>query len=132
MRYIELNPVRAGMVNLATDYRWSSVHANTGRRDDPLVTFHDEYRALGATNAERSASYRFILAQPLSQRDVDRIRDHLNAGCALGGPSFQAAIAAACGRRADLRARGRPRRNDPEARSAIDSGSAGSPLGNCT
>lgn len=37
MRYVELNPVRAGMVSKAEDYRWSSARAHCGIQDDPLV-----------------------------------------------------------------------------------------------
>ena len=56
MRYIELNPVRAGMVASATDYRWSSVHANAGSRPDRLVTPHERYRALGSNDGGRRIS----------------------------------------------------------------------------
>ena len=50
-RYIEMNPVRAGMVRCAADFRWSSHRANIGRECSPLVTPHTDYLGLGATEA---------------------------------------------------------------------------------
>jgi len=52
-RYIELNPVRAGMVARARDYTWSSYGAHAFGRSDPLVADHPLYRALGRTPALR-------------------------------------------------------------------------------
>jgi putative transposase len=58
MRYIELNPVRAGIVPRARDYPWSSYRANALGREDALVTPHACYCALGRTGAARRAAYR--------------------------------------------------------------------------
>jgi putative transposase len=58
MRYIELNPVRAGLVGDAADYRWSSYRANALGRDDPLVRPHPCYYALGRTLQARRAAWR--------------------------------------------------------------------------
>ncbi len=58
MRYIELNPVKAGLVQSAADYCWSSYRANALGREDPLVTPHPCYYALGRTPQARRASYR--------------------------------------------------------------------------
>jgi hypothetical protein len=54
LRYIELNPVRAGMIALPEHYRWSSVHAHLGKRPDPRWTPHPLYLALGEDPAIRS------------------------------------------------------------------------------
>ncbi|MBI2753117.1 MAG: transposase [Betaproteobacteria bacterium] len=58
MRYIEDNPVRAGLVADPAAYRWSSYGANAWGRDDPLVTPHALYYALGRTPEWRRARYR--------------------------------------------------------------------------
>jgi len=58
MRYIELNPVRAGLVYQPSAYRWSSHRANALGLADPLLTPHATYYALGRTPAERHAAYR--------------------------------------------------------------------------
>ncbi|MEO8162047.1 MAG: transposase, partial [Arenimonas sp.] len=60
-RYIELNPVRAGMAATALDYRWSS-HRHNGRGvSDPRIKPHPTYLALGATEAERLKAYRQLV-----------------------------------------------------------------------
>ena len=57
-RYIELNPVRAAMVNQPQDYRWTSYHANAQGTADPLVTPHEQYLQLGRDEATRHEAYR--------------------------------------------------------------------------
>src|SRR5687768_4096313 len=57
-RYIELNPVRAGMVQFPGTYAWSSYRANAELRSSALVTPHEEYLALGETSEERAEVYR--------------------------------------------------------------------------
>jgi putative transposase len=57
MRYIELNPVRAGLVDRAVDYRWSSYRANVLGEEDALVTPHPCYYALGRTPQARRTAY---------------------------------------------------------------------------
>jgi len=60
MRYIELNPVRAGVVHRPGDYRWSSFRANALGKEDDLVTAHPFYYALGRSAALRQAAYRAL------------------------------------------------------------------------
>lgn len=59
-RYIELNPVRAGMVNRPEDYVWSSYAANALGREAILRTPHSKYLNLGRTTEERQQAYRAI------------------------------------------------------------------------
>jgi REP-associated tyrosine transposase len=61
MGYIELNPVRAGIVADPRAYRWSSYRANAEGAEDALVTPHPAYFALGRSRAERCAAYRAML-----------------------------------------------------------------------
>lgn len=65
-RYIERNPVRAGMVENPEDYVWSSYRANALGVRDRLVTRHDGYRGLGCDDASRRRAYR-----ALCRTDVD-------------------------------------------------------------
>ena len=61
MRYIELNPVRAHLVARPGDYRWSSYRANALGHDDPIVTPHPLYYALGrSADLRRKAYARFV------------------------------------------------------------------------
>lgn len=58
MRYIELNPVRAGLVRHPAHYRWSSYRANALGEADALLSPHALYCALGRSGEERRAAYR--------------------------------------------------------------------------
>jgi REP-associated tyrosine transposase len=65
MGYIELNPVRAGLVREAAAYPWSSYRANAQGEENPLLTPHPVYFALGRSRAERCAAYRALLRPPV-------------------------------------------------------------------
>ena len=73
-RYIELNPVRAGMVELPAGYKWSSYRANAEGREDRLLTPHPIYLALGRDAVERQSAYRGLFDLPLAEKDLQRIR----------------------------------------------------------
>jgi putative transposase len=57
MRYIEENPVRAGLAPSPAEWRWSSWRANALGEEDPLVTPHPYYFSLGRSPEERRAAY---------------------------------------------------------------------------
>ena len=63
MRYVEENPVRAGLARSPGAWRWSSYRANALGEDDPLVTPHPHYYALGRSPAERQSSYAALFAK---------------------------------------------------------------------
>jgi putative transposase len=83
-RYVESNPVRAGIVDAPAAYRWSSYGANAIGRPDPLVTPHDLYRALGLTESTRRAAYRALFPPTLDDATLDAIRVATLAGLAVG------------------------------------------------
>lgn len=106
-RYIELNPVRAGMVAHPAEYPWSSYRANAQGEQDKMTTRHPLYDALGGDTALRSAAYRDLFRHALDPDLVDDIRRAANGNFALGDARFVAEIEQALGRRA---ARGKPGR----------------------
>lgn len=108
-RYIEMNPVRAAMVERPEQHRWSSVHANLGLIDDPLVTPHLAFAALGASPLARAAAWRDLLSQDTDPHDLAGIRGHLQQERALGDARFQAMVEKTLGRAARTRPRGRPK-----------------------
>ena len=110
MRYIELNPVRAGMVASPERYPWSSFRCNAGIVGCQWLSPHDVYLALGANSAARIDAYRALFEAELDPAVVDAIRLHANKSCALGDAPFQAAIAILTKRRAHVVPVGRPRR----------------------
>lgn len=68
MRYIELNPVRAGIVRRPGDYRWSSYAANALGREDALISPHPHYLALGRDPALRCTVYRGSVEETLRRK----------------------------------------------------------------
>jgi putative transposase len=80
MRYIELNPVRAGLTNALDSYRWSSYRAHGRRMPDPLVTNHHLYLRLGEHPHDRCIRWRAICESCVSADDLERMRRDLRAG----------------------------------------------------
>jgi putative transposase len=88
MRYIELNPVRAGIVRHPALYRWSSYRHHVGEETRAELTLHDEYLRLGPTPADLAIAYAAIVQESLSDEELARIRKCLNQNRGLGGPDF--------------------------------------------
>ena len=109
-RYVELNPVRARMVENPWDYQWTSYRFNAGREPSTLLKRHKLYQELGATDEERAAAYRELFRDPLGDDELDQIRTAVNGGFALGTREFVAAVELALNRRARPGAAGRPRK----------------------
>ncbi len=107
-RYIELNPVRAGIVAHPADYPWSSFRANAMGKSDSLITPHPAYLALATDDAVRRAAYGEMLRSALNADELEQIRSAGNAGYALGNQRFREEIALALGRRAGPGKSGRP------------------------
>lgn len=100
-RYVELNPVRAGLVATPQDYAWSSFRGNALGRPDPLLTPHPVFEALGADDASRRAAYRALFATALSAASLEAIRRATNGGRPLGGAAFRERLPAAATTAAD-------------------------------
>lgn len=91
-RYIELNPVRAGIVARPWDYPWSSFRHSAFGAADSLISSHPLYDALGETSASRQAAYRTLFQQPLDTSDLDAIRHATNSGAVLASPAGTALL----------------------------------------
>ena len=114
-RYIELNPVRAGMVEAPGDYPWSSYRANAHGTVDPVVTPHALYRDLGGGaggDEARLAAYRGLFEDVLDDRLLQRLRECTNGGFVLGSPTFERQISGMLGRRTWKGSPGRPRKQE--------------------
>ena len=70
MKYIELNPVRACMVELPSHYRWSSFCQNAGIKKISLLDFHNIYQALGPNPKKRTPAYIEFFRYDLSSFDM--------------------------------------------------------------
>lgn len=93
-RYIERNPVRAGMVSGTVDYPWSSYAGNAGYADNKLLKPHDEYVALAAECGRRHLLYREFVELPDEPSFLTAIRDATNGGFAVVDPSFASRLPA--------------------------------------
>lgn len=107
-RYIELNPVRAQMVEHPAEYRWSSYRSNAQGEACDKISPHPLYLALGTTPAERQAAYRELFRYELDPGMVDAIRQATNGNYALGDARFSQEISSMLGRRAVKGTPGRP------------------------
>jgi putative transposase len=115
-RYIELNPVRAGLAVHAADYRWSSHAANAHDHADPHLHQHPAYLALGETEAARRASYAGLFEQSLEPTLIESIRNSTHGGFPLAEEAFKSELADSLGRRVQRGRAGRPRKSgsDPD------------------
>ncbi len=98
-RYIELNPVRARMVEHPRQYRWSSYRAHAEGKEDALAAFHPVWRRLGRGVEARRLAYRDLIKEKLDPGFMEALRAATNGGWALGGERFREEIAAAAQRR---------------------------------
>ena len=115
-RYIEMNPVRAGMVSQPDEYPWSSYRANAQGRRNPHLTPHAEFLALGTTEDARQAAYRVLVADALAADLLADIRIATNGGLALGNSAFRSLASRAAGRRLYREKSGRPPQNGDRPR----------------
>ena len=88
MAYVDLNPVRAGLVADPRDHPWSSHHHYIGLRNDRFVTPHPLYWALGNTPFAREAAYAELVRAGVSRHDEALLTDSALQGWAAGDPAF--------------------------------------------
>ena len=107
-RYIEMNPVRASMVDEPADYFWSSYQCNALGKKSDLLTPHSIYTRLGRNEQERQLAYRGLFAHQIEGKLLEDIRQATNKGLALGNDNFFADIESLTGKRVIEGKRGRP------------------------
>lgn len=110
-RYVELNPVRAKIVDHPDEYRWSSYAANADGKSDPLVTAHSVFEALGTSRCERQAAYRDLFQARIDDKTLDSIREATQKGRVLGNDRFKDKIEQLLNRRIRPLPRGGDRRS---------------------
>ncbi len=110
MRYIELNPVRAGMVEAADHYRWSSHCHNIGIRKIQMVRFHPLFNALGKTKRERYETYKALFGESLEPGAIKRIHEAWQSGTPLGNDRFRDRVEAQLALKLGQYRRGRPKK----------------------
>ncbi len=111
-RYIELNPVRAEMVETPEQYRWSSYRSNALGEAVSVLRAHDLYLALGQGESERQLAYRELFRGYLEREDLAGIRACLQTGTPLGNDRFREEIEQALKVKVGHSCRGRPRKQE--------------------
>lgn len=108
MTYIDLNPVRAGLVPQAQDYAWSSHGHYAGLRTDRMLTPHPLYWQLGNTPFAREAAYAQRVQEGVPERQRQELTDSALSGWVLGAPRFIEELQKKTGRRLSKARPGRP------------------------
>lgn len=111
MRYIEMNPVRSGMVDHPAKYRWSSYAVNAQGVDNAVIRAHEQYLALGKTSEARQVAYRGLFEIKADADEMEIIRASLSSGTPLGNECFKKQVEAMAGRKVGLIKPGRPRQS---------------------
>jgi len=106
LKYVERNPVRAGVLGEPWRYRWSSAAAHTGSEDATELLDLDRWYSMVS-----DSEWRLILAEPEDDEMVGVLRTRTHTGRPLGSDSFLSKIERALGRRVRPLPRGRPRKN---------------------
>ena len=108
MAYIDLNPVRAGLVAQPGDYPWSSFGHYTGQRTDKFITPHPLVWELGNTPFAREAAYAELVQSGIGAGQQQALTDSALRGWALGDPDFVADLQKRTDRRLSRSTAGRP------------------------
>ena len=111
-KYIEMNPVKASMVNNASEYPWSSYPYNALGEPDKLITEHNLYTALGKTSELRCHSYKGLF----ERLDIDQQRKQITkatlAGEVFGNDRFHKKISLLVNRATRLCSHGGDRKSE--------------------
>jgi len=107
-RYIECNPVRAGMVQGSGEYAWSSYRHHAFGIPNNLLSAHERYESLGDHGESRQQAYRELFRTELDRKELADIRDTANRGWPIGGNRFKDEIERMLGQAARPPKRGRP------------------------
>jgi putative transposase len=104
VRYVERNPVRAGMVRRAEDYRWSSAAAHCGKRSDALINPDADWLRKHLQAQEWSA----WLAEGDEEEELRTVRRNIDKGLPCGSEEFVKRLGEQAGRPLEFRPQGRP------------------------
>lgn len=107
-RYIELNPVRAGMVASPDEYPWSSYRWHAWGQDDPLILDHQMYNEISSDAVGRQKAYRALFEGHVAPDALEIMREAITANYPVGNDRFKERIMKELGRSIGQAKRGRP------------------------
>ncbi|ODS34516.1 MAG: hypothetical protein SCARUB_00393 [Candidatus Scalindua rubra] len=109
-RYVELNPVRAAIVNEPEKYKWSSYRYKVGMEDHYWLDLDQSYMDLGLTKKEREARYKEWVKDAIPDGECELIRKAVLRGQLTGSHRFVEDVAEKIGRRIKFQGQGRPKK----------------------
>ena len=109
-RYIELNPLRAGMVTDPAQYQWSSYRSKVLGKRDTVVDLPPFYLSSGDTEQKRQITYEKYVLGTVPEYEIKLIREALQRGQLTGGDQFREEIEKKLGIRLSNKKQGRPGR----------------------
>ena len=109
-RYVEMNPVMAGMCGDAAGYKWSSCSTRLARDGCKWLDFDSLYLGLGKTQQERGEKYAEFLSGAIIEEEKLIILGAVQRGQLTGGGAFVDEIEQKLARRVEFRGQGRPRK----------------------
>ena len=110
MRYIEMNPVRAHMVQAPQDYKWSSYHSNVRGVYDPIISEHVSYKGLARSRKKQQEAYKNLFLEHLDEKILSNIRNCAQSGTPLGNNKFKRQIENKLKIKVGYSIRGRPKK----------------------
>lgn len=111
-RYVELNPVRARIVDEPGKYRWSSYKYKVGTEPRDWLDEDPSYLGLGSTAEERTERYKEWLEESIPKGEWEIIRQAVRRGQLTGHNRFIEEVAKKIGRRVEFRKQGRPKHRE--------------------
>lgn len=109
-RYIELNPLRAGIVSTLADYKWSSYRCKAECKTDDLVDFDGNYLAFGRNERERAILYKDYVQDTIPDYEWKLIREAVQRGQLTGSSCFRDELTERLGVRLSSQGPGRPKK----------------------
>ncbi len=110
-RYVELNPVNAGMVKQAEDYAWSSYRQKVGIEREVWIDYDPTYLGLSEDNMERMRRYEKYIHQDIPEKEKQMIGGSLQRGQLTGTHRFIEEVEQRLGVRIEHRLPGRPKKS---------------------
>lgn len=107
-RYLELDPVRTGIVQDPADYSWSSYAHHAGIESNSFISGHPLYWALGNTPFDREAAYKTLAQQMLTCSELHEVDASVSKGWVLGSEAFKTNLEKQLNRQVRPANRGRP------------------------
>lgn len=111
-KYIEMNPIKANMVESIADYLWSSYHHNALGKTDKLITEHEQYQNLAKTVTLRAENYQKLFDKVNASNQEKQISQATMRGEVYGSLAFHQKVSKLVSRATKLTAHGGDRKSE--------------------